>query len=61
MRNAISTKSIVLMYVKVKEATLERDELIVPSLYEKSIRLTKLNLVARTSESILVPCNNFYV
>ena len=49
------------MYVKVEEATLGRDELIVPSLYEKSIRLTKLNLVARTSKSILMLCNNFYV
>lgn len=53
MRDATSAKPIVSMYVK--EATSGRDELIVPLLYEKSIRLTKLNLVARTSKGILMP------
>lgn len=55
MRDATSAKPIVSMYVKVKEATSGRDELIVSSLYAKSIRLTKLNLVARTSKGILMP------
>jgi len=55
MRDITSTKPIVSMYVKVKEATSGRNELTVPSLYEKLIRLTKLNLVARTSEGILMP------
>lgn len=55
MRAATSAKPIVSMYVKVKEASSGRDELIVPLLYEKSIRLTKLNLVTRTSKGILMP------
>lgn len=60
MRDAVSAKPIVSMYVKVKETTLRRDELIGPSLYEKSIRLTKLNLVTRTSKSILMPMGFAY-
>jgi len=59
MRDATSAKPIVSMYVKVKETTSGRDKLIVQSLYEKSIRLTKLNLVA-SFEGHFEACS-FYV
>lgn len=61
MRDATSAKPIVSMYVKVKETTSGRDKLIVQSLYEKSIRLTKLNLVASKDilKIVVFTCKEF--